>query len=416
MAFLPQRVTLAGAAGALSSRKKADEPVYGEGGEMVGPSNDLVEAIMGPGISAFDPAPDPQSIRRAGTPPTAAQPAEPPDLSYGQATKYAVDLAKGVGSFLAGPYGGGRSSPGASSSWEIDKAAARAATGSHAAATASSARTDPAAGTGQGANQNYRGTGAVVSKTAKTGGVTTGEPGEGSAKGVRINVPGRGWETYDPTDPTVREAFAQARGGKPDSFMEHRTRTMPTTYPEAANAAVPRITRWPASPLGGSMWSESAVPEASQLENWNAYLEGREAQEQAFNTAMAQSRAGEAGAEAATARAGALAQEPFMAENIEAGGKLSAAQVKAASEISARDDLKKITSQAAEQINKLRLSPQYQGLPPAERQRLEDQIWDQARLTLSALTKTNLYPRPDPYAFLQGGGAPAAPAEEKPAS
>jgi hypothetical protein len=282
-----------------------------------------------------------------------------------------------------------------------DKAAAREAQATHAATAAAMARTDPAATTAQGAAQLYRGTGDTKTRTVETGGVTTGAPG-GS---LRLSVPGRGMVDYDPTDPTIREAFAQQRGGR-DDFMAHRTRAREERRP-AMDRSDPTMRVGPPGATGRPSFTESAVPEASQVRNWNEFLMGREAEQQQYETGLAESRAREV---ESTMRA----EEPFYTQELAAKGKLAEAAIKAESEGTARVNIMRIVEGAAQQLNAMRQQPRFMALPPEQQRQLEDQIWDQARLTLSALTRTNLYPRPDPYAALLGlTGAPAVPAEEK---
>ena len=284
----------------------------------------------------------------------------------------------------------------------------RAAEREHAVATTANAREDPSAGTVQGASQDYRGTGDVTSKTGETGGVTTGAPGRAA---LRVGLPDGEMVDYDPSDPTVREAFAQ----QDDSFMEHSTRAAPTRPGQIrrpAGAAVEERGPESAAGHGGAMWTRSSVPEADQIANWDEYLKGRDAEQQLFHAGLAEAGAKEATAEAEAARAEILTEEPFYGERLEAEGRLSKAQIEAKTEIAERMDIKKIVEQAAVRIDELRLSPMYQQLDQAERERLEDQIWDQARLALSAISETNLYPRPDPYGWMTGMGGPTKPEEK----
>jgi hypothetical protein len=136
-----------------------------------------------------------------------------------------------------------------------------------------------------------------------------------------------------------------------------------------------------------------------------------EAESQQFLTDMAEAEAAQAAAEAKEARAGALAEEPFLAETIQARSQIGEANIEAASREAERSEIKAIVSEAAARANALRQDPRFLALPPERQKEIEDQIWDEARLALSALTETNLYPRPDPYAWMSGLGAP--PAEEK---
>lgn len=263
----------------------------------------------------------------------------------------------------------------------------------HAAVTAQTARVDPSAGTKQGASQAYQGTGDTKTQTVKSGGVTTGAPG-GS---LSISVPGRGMVDYDPDDPSVREAFTQQRGGKPD-FMLHRERT--TRQPAMERGDPTLSVGPPGAATGRPSWTESAVPEAAQIANWDAFVKGREAEQATFETGMAETRA--RGVEASM-----RAEHPFYAQELQAKGKLAEAAVKAETEGAQRAQIMNIVNGAAQQLNALREQPRYRALTPEQQREIEDQVWDQARLTLSALTRTNLYPRPDPYAALLGLTPPA---------
>ena len=302
------------------------------------------------------------------------------------------------------------------------KEAERAAHAAVAAGTAENARTDPAGGTAQGASQPYSGTGDAKSKTGTTGGVTTGAPGrmegviggasttakpKGPDSHLKVKLPSGEWAEFG--DPRIEASF----GGRGDTFMKHRERT---ATPSGTTAEAPGAGGAPYRP--SPVETYSAVPLAAQLENWNTYVTGRDLQQQQVDTAMAQGQEAEQMARAGGRRAEILAEEPFYAEELAARAKTGEAKVKAGAETAERNDLKLIADQAAQQVNKLRMSPQYQLAPPEQRKQMEDQIWDQARLTLSALTRTNLYPRPDPYAILGsfGAGQPAAAPGAKPAS
>jgi len=358
MAFLPRRVTLSQAANAALGFRGEDEDV----------------AMA---------APAPPTPRR-GIPGLPGAAADEPEIDVLGA------LGRGIESILPTPPAGGFSRE------EYDpvyaeregKAAARDAQATQAATVAASARTDPAGGTRQG--------GAATPTATKASGA--------ARAAMRLAVPGRGMVDYDPDDPTISEAFAQQRGGKPD-FMAHRDRTARQPAMERGDPTL--SVGPPGAATGRPSWTESAVPEASQIANWDQYLKGREAEQATFETGMAETRA--RGVEA-TMRA----ERPFYAQELEAKGKLAAAAVKAESEGTARQQIMNIVSGAAEQLNSMRSQPAYRALPPAEQRALEDQIWDQARLTLSALTRTNLYPRPDPYSALLGLAPQApAPTEEK---
>jgi len=356
MAFLPRRVTLNQAANAM-----------GLGGEAEAAS---------PGLALPPP--------RRGIPGVAGADADAPEIDIMGA------LGRGIEAVLPTPPAGGYTRE------EYDplyaerkaKAAAKEAQATHAATVAAAARDDPAGGTRQGG---------AAPPAAKT-------PAASRGGALRLSVPGRGMIDYDPDDPSVAEAFAQQRGGKPD-FMAHRERT--SRQPAMERGDPTMSVGPPGAATGRPQWTESAVPEASQIANWDQFLKGREAEQATFETGLAETQA--RGVEA-TMRA----QHPFGAEELRAKGQLAAAAVKAESEGTARQQIMNVVSGAAEHLNSLRSQPAYRALPPAEQRALEDQVWDQARLTLSALTRTNLYPRPDPYSALLGLAPQApAPTEEK---
>lgn len=276
------------------------------------------------------------------------------------------------------------------------KEARRKAEGSHAAGVAARARRDPSSGTRQGRNQRYQGTGDADSRTGETGGVTTGEPG-------RLTV-GVGGKMYEAGDPELEGIV------DPGDFVEHRSRTSPASHDKFYE-------RGPESPAGhgGALWTMSSVPEAAQIASWNQAERALEAESQQFQTGMAESQAKEAQAQAQEARAGILTEEPFLAETIAARAKLGEADIEAASREAERSEIKSIVAGAAQRINELHQDPRFMSLSPADQKEAEDRIWDEARLALSGLTATNLYPRPDPYSMFAGMmGVPAAPAEEKP--
>jgi hypothetical protein len=284
------------------------------------------------------------------------------------------------------------------------KATLRSIQAKHASDTAAKGRTDPAGGTQQGANQPYRGTGTTGSRTAETGGVTTGEPGAGR---LRVNVPGAGWQEYDP-DVGVREAFAQARGGKPDSFMEHRTRTADSRYRDSYGRPIaPAQESEPSATAGGS-WSEGGIPEAAQLESWDTYLKMREAEQQEFEGGMARGRAAEAAAEAETARSELLAEEPMTPEIT----KLSEAGIKSETERAKYGQRQATVARAMQMVDELRMKPEYRAATPEQQKRMVEEIQFWAALNLSGLTETNLMPRPDPYSIF--GGMSQTPGEKKP--
>jgi len=278
---------------------------------------------------------------------------------------------------------------------EEAKAKRRQQEGSHAAGTAAKARTDPSAGTRQGASQPYRGTGDIKSRTGETGGITTGETG------VRAGV---GGEMYEAGDPRLEGAV------DPGDFVEHRTRA-------GSGPADSFYEKGPESGAGhgGAMWTRSSVPEAAQVQSRNRMERGVEAESQQFLTDMAAAEAAEAESGARGARAEVLTGEPMLTETIAARSKIGVADIEAGSREAERSEIKVIVAQAAMKIKEMQQDPRYMALSPAQQKELEDRVWDEARLALSALTETNLYPRPDPYSMFAGMmGMPAAPAEEKP--
>jgi hypothetical protein len=277
---------------------------------------------------------------------------------------------------------------------EEAKRAKRAAEGAHAHGTAGKARTDPASGTQQGASQRYPGTGTAATRTAETGGITTGEPGS-----VRAGVGGEMYHAGDPRLTGLVDA---------DDFVTHRTRG-------GKGPGDDFYERGPESKAGhgGALWTRSSVPEATQIRSQNRLARGLEAESQQFLTDIAGAEAAEAKSAAEEARAGVLAEQPMLPETIAARAKIGEADIEAASREAERSEVKTIVAEAAAQIDRMQQDPRFMALSPAQQKELEDRIWEQARLALSALTRTNLYPRPDPYAFLGMMGTPAAPAEEK---
>jgi hypothetical protein len=193
-----------------------------------------------------------------------------------------------------------------------------------------------------------------------------------------------------------------------DDFVTHRTRG-------GKGPGDDFYERGPESKAGhgGALWTRSSVPEATQIRSQNRLARGLEAESQQFLTDIAGAEAAEAKSAAEEARAGVLAEQPMLPETIAARAKIGEADIEAASREAERSEVKTIVAEAAAQIDRMQQDPRFMALSPAQQKELEDRIWEQARLALSALTRTNLYPRPDPYAFLGMMGTPAAPAEEK---
>jgi hypothetical protein len=189
--------------------------------------------------------------------------------------------------------------------------------------------------------------------------------------------------------------------------MQHADRASAPPQDSSSAGRLPWMKTGAPALGGGSVETLSEVPEAAQLENYHRYLRGRDAEQQDFDTSMAESRAREA-------RSSVLAESPFYGEELQAKSKIGEEAIKAQLDVANRGQILKITSDAAAQMNKLHSDPRFMKLSMQERKRMEDQVWDQARLAISGLTKTNLYPHPDPYAFLNmaPGGTPPPPQEK----
>ncbi len=372
---MPLRAALAGASGAIGAETESFEDV-GIYGKVVPPAVAAVDEVIGLGSEMVEEK-----------------------VAVGEA---AYDLASRV------MFGSGVREA---------KAAKREQEESHAHGTAGKATDDPASGTRQGASQRYTGTGDTQSRTGETGGVTTGAPGQ-----IRVGLPGgEGMVDYDPDDPSVREAFEQID----DRFMEHSERAAPTRPGQIDRKGGPdsvlkrnlaaqggKIVGPPSGTGQGVSYTIGGdIPEATQIESWDTFLKMQEAEQQTFRTGMAKSEAEEAQAGAEQVRSEMLTEQPFRVEDTAASAKIGVAEIEAATEVAGRTEVKAIVAEAAEKINEMRQDARFRSMPPEEQKRLEDQIWEQARLTLSGLAETPLYPRVDPYAMFAGMSRPTA--EEK---